>query len=85
MSKEKENVWHVFIVVLAGNIACIGFLALTAWFAYLHNGYWGWPFVAAICTAVGLKNSKDRAKEEREEAIERANLTKEYGDIFKNN
>jgi hypothetical protein len=72
------------IVILAGNVACIGFLILTGWFAYLDNGYWGWPFVAALCTAVGLKSSSEKKKEEREEAIERAKLSKKYGDIFKN-
>jgi len=31
----------LFITLIAANIACIGFLLLTAWFAYIENGYWG--------------------------------------------
>jgi hypothetical protein len=40
-------------LILAANIPCLGFLLLTGWFAYLENGYWGWPFAFAIMTASG--------------------------------
>lgn len=70
--------------MLAANVACIGFLLLTAWFAYLENGYWGWPFVLAILCASGIKSTKERMEEEREEKIKRAQAAKKYGVNFDN-
>lgn len=59
------------IILISANIACIGFLLLTGWFAYLENGYWGWPFAMACCSASGIKSAKERMEEEREEKIKR--------------
>jgi hypothetical protein len=73
-------------LMIAANIACICFSLLTAWFAYLDNGYWGWPFAFAIMTSVGFKSSEDKRKEEREEAIQKAQDIKKYGpNIYRNN
>lgn len=83
MSKET-SAWEYLIILLAANIACIGFLLLAGWFAYIENGYWGWPFAMACFSAAGFKSWKDKKEEEREEAIKRAEVSKKYGDIFKN-
>lgn len=73
-------------LMIAANIACICFSLLTAWFAYLDNGYWGWPFAFAICTASGFKSSKDKREEEKQAAIEKAEAVKKYGyNIYNNN
>lgn len=83
MSKETSPLDYL-IILLAASVPCIGFLVLSGWFAYLQNGYWGWPFAVACLSASGIKSWKDRKEEEREEAIKRAEAKKTYGDIFKN-
>lgn len=70
--------------LFAANIPCICFGLLTGWFAYLDNGYWGWPFALMIGTAVGVKSSEDKRKEEREAAIQKAQDIKKYGNIYNN-
>lgn len=83
MSKDN-TAWDYLLILLAANVSCICFCLLTAWFAYLDNGYWGWPFVMALFSASGFKSAKDKREEEREAAIERAKDIKKYGDIYKN-
>lgn len=74
------NAKEVFLTLVAANIPCLGLLALSGWFAYLDNGYWGWPFAIALLTMHSLKTAKDRFNEEKEQAIERQKLMKKYGD-----
>jgi hypothetical protein len=63
MSKESTDYLKV---LFAANIVCIASLILTGWFAYIDNGYWGWPFALAVISACGPKSKKDRVEEDIE-------------------
>lgn len=76
MSKEVKD---FVLVLLVANIPTIGLLVLSGWFAYLENGYWGWPFVASLFTAYGIKTSKDKFEEEKERDEAKAEALKKYG------
>ena len=82
--KDETSAKDHLLIMLAANIAFFGFLILAGWFAYIENGYWGWPFAMACLSASGFKSWKAKKQEEREEAIERQKTVKKYGDIFKN-
>jgi hypothetical protein len=71
-------------ILLLVNLPAIALMALSGWFAYLDNGYWGWPFVMAILMLHGFKSAKDRYEEEKEIEIQRQKDIKKYGDILKN-
>jgi hypothetical protein len=75
MAKEENSLWIMF----SANIPTLGFLVLTGWFAYLDNGYWGWPFVIAILCARVMKTSDDKFEEERKKAEAKAEAMKKYG------
>lgn len=70
--------------LFAANIPCLGFLILAGWFAYLQNGYWGWPFAMACLSAKSLMSYKDKIEEERKAAIQKAQDIKKYGNIYNN-
>lgn len=85
MSKEPESGKDLILKMIAANIATIGFIALTGWFAYLDNGYWGWPFVAALLTGRTLRTGSDQWEEEKEKAKLKAESIKKYGyNIYQN-
>lgn len=66
-------------ILFAANIPTFGFLFLTGWFAYLGNGYWGWPFVAALFCVRVAKTSEDAFEEKRKQAEAKAEALKKYG------
>ena len=70
----------IFILLL--NLPAIALIALSGWFAYLDNGYWGWPFVIALLSLHSVKSQKDRYEEEKEIEIQRLKDIKKYGDLF---
>ena len=73
----------ILIVLFATNLPTLGLLFLTGWFAYLDNGYWGWPFAFALMSMSVLKSSQDKFEEQKKEAIEREELRRKYGkDLF---
>lgn len=83
MSKESTGKYYLMLL-LAANIPCIALLMLSGWFAYLDNGYWGWPFVLAIMSASGFKSTKEKFDEEREIRIQKKKDQEKYGAIYDN-
>ena len=67
-------------LLIAANLMCLGLLVLTGWFAYLQNGYWGWPFAAALISATGIKSAGDRLEDEEKEIQFRVKMYKKYGE-----
>lgn len=78
------NAKEYLIVIFAANIPALGLMLLSGYFAYLENGYWGWPFAFAIGTICGIKSSKEKFEEDREIRVQKAKDEKMYGKIYDN-
>jgi hypothetical protein len=56
------------------------FLGLTAWLAWLGNGYWGWPLVMSFLLSASLTNTiKSKDEDEDEDLLKKikSNFKKE--------
>lgn len=56
------------------------FLGLTAWLAWLGNGYWGWPLVMSFLLSASLTNS---VKETKDDDSDEEDLLKKIKSHFK--
>lgn len=59
----------VFLVQLSANIPTLGLLALSGWFAYLDNGYWGWPFAFALLHIAQRMEGKLKALQDKLDSL----------------
>lgn len=74
----------ILIVLFAANIPTLGLLLLSGYFAYLDNGYWGWPFAISLFVMSGIKSPKERFEEDRDIRLKKVEDEKKYGKIYDN-